>query len=406
MSGIFSGVSNNAQEQLSKYKTAAENFFVDYITEKTNDTVCGWADGFETISKKYKFIIFDDVSSVLSSEQFRKAFYDNMIINPNTRPFIIIIAEIADDLTGLADEYSELYLDYLSIPEVMKIYPTLSKVDILGLCAVSGGIPKVMKEYDNQKCFEDNLRNMLIPSFAFCNFMQELLSRYFRKPESYHFILYALANGNHSVSEIGKFTGFAYNKCDNYLSALISCGIVKAEKALSKRKAEKTVYVLANNYFRLWYLYVYRNQTEMTLGNEVLINDIISNIVEKEIHEFHLQKAFMLANERIRDMWSSFRISGKMAYSPKIIQKDDFSYTFDAVVRKAGKAIFIKIFADPLENLKKAELEKIRRAVTIVNKYYDSHIFVFSKRRFGDYAVEEAAGDDALSLVEVERLKF
>jgi len=56
--------------------------------------------------------------------------------------------------------------------------------------------------------------------------------QYFRKPENYHYILSAIANGKYSVSEIGKYTGFAYNKCDNYLAGLIDCGIVKAEKVI------------------------------------------------------------------------------------------------------------------------------------------------------------------------------
>jgi len=36
----------------------------------------------------------------------------------------------------------------------------------------------------------------------------------------------------------------------------------------------------------------------------------------------------------------------------------------------------------------------------------DSHILIFSKRRFSDHAVAEAAKDEAISLVEVDRLKY
>ena len=82
----------------------------------------------------------------------------------------------------------------------------------------------------------------------------------------------------------------------------------------------------------MWYLYVYHNQTEIRLGNDELISDIVKSSVDKEIHEFHIRKAFIVANERI----------------------GNFSYTFDAIVRNDDKAIFLKVFADPLENLKKA----------------------------------------------------
>jgi hypothetical protein len=42
----------------------------------------------------------------------------------------------------------------------------------------------------------------------------------------------------------------------------------------------------------------------------------------------------------------------------------------------------------------------------LVNKYYDSHIFLFSKRRFSNYAAQQASLDEVFSFVEVERLKF
>ena len=385
----------------------AEKLFTKYVTEQTGISVTGWEDGFSVISKKYKYILFDDVSTVLSSERFRKALYYRMITNIYTRPFVVLVTQPTDHLNGLMDSYDDIWVDYFSVSEMIKLYPMLSKFDILGLCTVSGGIPKILNRYDIQKSFEENIRDILKPPSVFYNLMPELLSKYFRTPESYHYILYVIANGNQTVSEIGKFTGFAYNKCDNYLSALVKCGFVNAEKTISKRGTEKTAYRLANSYFRLWYLYVYRNRTELQLGNEEVIGNIINKIISTEIHEYHLQKAFLLVNERFhRNSWSISRISERIKHAPKTIRKGNFSYTFDAIVKNDYKAAFVKVFADPLENCKKPELEKIRMAVTIVNQYYDNHIYIFSKRRFSDYAVEQAAKDYIISLVEVDRLRF
>jgi len=238
--------------------------------------------------------------------------------------------------------------------------------------------------------------------------MPEMLSRYFRKPEGYHYIMYAIAMGNHSVSEIGKFTGFAYNKCDNYLSELVSCGFIRAGKVTSKRGAQKTSYVLKNSYFRLWHLYIYPNRTEIRLGNQELQNNIVNGIITNEIHELHLQKSFAFANKRILslDIWESFHITEKAVYSPQTITDADFAYTFDAILRNGEKAVFIKVFANPLETCRKGELVKIRKAVMFANKYYDSHILIFSKKRFSDYAVSEAANDDSISLIDIDKLQF
>ena len=149
------------------------------------------------------------------------------------------------------------------------------------------------------------------------------------------------------------------------------------------------------------------NRTAIQLGNDEFIGNIIKTIMDREIHEYHLQKAFKLVNERVYcDLWSNFRTSEKITYDPKAIKKGSFSYIFDAIVKNEYKAAFVQVFAGPHENLKKGELEKIRRAVMIANKYYDNHIYIFSKRRFSDYAVAEAAKDYSIHLVEVDRLRF
>ena len=93
-------------------------------------------------------------------------------------------------------------------------------------------------------------------------------------------------------------------------------------------------------------------------------------------------------------------------YDPKIIRAGDFSYKFDAIVEGGGKTLFVKIFENPTENCGRAELDNIQKAVMLVNTYYDSKVYLFSKRRFSDCAVSEAAKDETLSLVEMERLKF
>jgi len=385
----------------------AERLFAERVADKTDIVVSGWTDAIQALSAKYRVILFDDVASISSYKRFHKAFYDNMMTDIKTRPFVVLIAQPNDDVTGLADAYARTDLSYFSIPEVMKLYPALSKHDILGLCTISGGIPAIMHEYDSQFNVEDNLRKLLEPDSAFVRLMPELLARYFRKPDNYHRILHAIANGSHSVSDIGKYTDFAYNKCDNYLAGLVSCGFVAAKKVESKRGAKKTAYMLTNNYFLMWYKYIFTNHTEVQLGNRGLAETIIQSIVDHEVHAFHLQKAFALANSRIRSisMWSSFGISGEIIYAPETVSDRKFRYTFDAICRNDDRAVFIKIFEDPMENCGRDELEKIRRAVTLVNAYYDSHVYIFSKRRFSDYAVAEAANDQTISLVEVDRLR-
>jgi len=388
-------------------ESLAEELFAERVSAQIGVAVSGWEDSFRAISSKFKIILLDDLAALVTYKRFHKVFYDNMITDIRTRPFVVLIAQPTDNLDELADRYVPAGLDYFSIPEVMKLRPSLSRYEALGLSAISGGIPKIMRDYDCGISFEENLRKMINPSGAFVRFMPELLATYFRRPENYHRILDAIANGNHSVSEVGKFTGFAYNKCDNYLAGLIACGVVEAEKVKSKRGAEKTAYRLKNHYFGLWYKYIFTKQADIQLGGLEYIDAIVRSIIDNETHAFHLQKAFAHANKHMRwKLWSSFEITEELLYAPKKIVKGKFQYTFDAIVQHKGKAVFVKVFKDPAENCKKAEIEKIRKAISLVNTYYDSYVYIFTKRRFSDYAVAEAAKDRVIKLIEVERLKF
>ena len=199
----------------------------------------------------------------------------------------------------------------------------------------------------------------------------------------------------------------ACNGCDNYLSALVDYGFVSAEKEKTKKGIVKTFFRLTNNYFKLWYRYVYENQSALRVGDEKLVDSIVQNIINKEIHAFHLEKAFALANNKNRwQMWNSFRISEPIKYSPETVRQGQFSYTFDAIVRKGGKAVFIKVFEGATNNCRPNELIKIRKAVELVNMYYDCYVLIFSKRRFCDEAVHAASKDYVIKLVEIERLKF
>ena len=105
-------------------------------------------------------------------------------------------------------------------------------------------------------------------------------------------------------------------------------------------------------------------------------------------------------------LWMSFRNTKGVIYAPKTIKDGRFQYTFDAVVRHKHKAIFVKVFKNHLENCARAELDRLLRAVSLINEYEDSHIYLFTKRRFSDYAVSKAAKDDMLNLIEVDRLKY
>jgi AAA+ ATPase superfamily predicted ATPase len=377
------------------------------FAEKAGGGASGWVEAIMAVARDYKYVLLDDIASLATYKRFKEAFYQNMMTNIHTRPFVVLITQPIEDVTGLADNYKETHLNYFSIPEVIKLYPKLPKVDILGLCAISGGIPTVFREYDRELSFENNLRKLLKPDSAFINLLPELLLKHFRKTENYHHLLCAIAHGNHRVGKIGKFTGFTLNKCDRYLAELVAHGFVKANKLIFKNGRGSTAYRITNNYFLLWHKYVFQNRSGIQLEDEELTNRIVKSIIDIEIHEFHLKKSFLLMNARFkRDLWMNFRNMKKVVYSPQTLSDYGTMLTFDAVARNKQKMLFVKVFKDPLESCATSKLNELRQAVSLVNEYEDSYVYIFTKRRFSDYAVSRAARDNVLKLVEVDRLKY
>jgi uncharacterized protein (DUF111 family) len=103
--------------------------------------------------------------------------------------------------------------------------------------------------------------------------------------------------------------------------------------------------------------------------------------------------------------WPVYRISDKITYAPQTVKQGGFSYTFDVIHRNGEKAVFVKVFADPHENCKPDEFARIQKAVMLANKYYESHVFIFAKRKFYEPAVRQAATDQSVSFVEVGKLR-
>ena len=69
-------------------------------------------EAFAALSKKYKYIIFDDLASVSSHKRFKSSFYENMYRDFSSRPLVFLIAQSTDDLTELADSFDKIGVSY------------------------------------------------------------------------------------------------------------------------------------------------------------------------------------------------------------------------------------------------------------------------------------------------------
>ncbi|MEA5011797.1 MAG: hypothetical protein VB100_08775 [Angelakisella sp.] len=212
-------------------------------------------EGFNQLAKTYKIFIFDDIDDIVKEKDFAEAF-QHYLDDPNrNRMFMILIHTTGKILSPLTIPYRSVETKYQSIAEIKKAHPKRTGTEVVELFTLSGGVSEIINEFQDDFTIDDNLKKLISNKSDFTTFAWEVLSFHYRRPETYAFILHALALGNNRISEVGKFTGYPYNKCDKYIKSLIEIGLVKAVS-----NENKAAYEIPNPYFKICFQYIFPNQ--------------------------------------------------------------------------------------------------------------------------------------------------
>ena len=83
-----------------------------------------------------------------------------------------------------------------------------------------------------------------------------LLKQELREPAIYNAIIKAIAEGASRMNDIKMKVGEENSVVSKYLKTLIDLGIAKKETPITEKLGKKTIYLLADNFFRFWYRFV------------------------------------------------------------------------------------------------------------------------------------------------------
>ena len=311
-----------------------------------------------------------------------------------------ILDEFTDVLFGIRVE-----LKYKTLSDYFKAFPNHSRKEILHLFALTGGIPSVVKELNDNKTFEENLRLLLRYDSAFSATLPKWLGKYFRSPESYYPIIKCIADGHHRLSEIAKIIGFPNNKCGKYLDALIKYHFVVTEKAKGKNQS---TYHLANSYFISWGRYIYGKRAMQISNPDMFFQYVVGDMSEAvSMPAFYSAcKKFMDEAPRnfVAECYQENIIGTKKSVSTKL--RNGRVVIFDYCI-KTYDELFVYIFPHTIDTrYTKDDIEDIYRALKRRRAYYNTHIIIFSIERFSDWCVHESKMNDMLHEVTLERLKY
>lgn len=190
-----------------------------------------------------------------------------------------------------------------SYDEVAKWFPSYTPDESAMVYAVLGGVPMYLEKFSEKKSVPQNiLESVMSTDAVLFEEPSNLLKQELRDPRMYNAIVSAVAGGRTKLSEISSAVGMETGSVTKYIDNLISLGIVRKECPVLSKSSKRTVYQIADNFFRFWYRFVPLNTAAIISGN---MPKIFDEAVMVRMNEFmglafeEICKDFVLRSDRI-----------------------------------------------------------------------------------------------------------
>ena len=190
-------------------------------------------------------------------------------------------------------------LDY---KESAVFHPDLSTEDNALIYGITGGVP----HYINKLGVKESVDEALLDNFFDrSSYLYEepanLLKQELREPAIYNAIITAIAQRASRINDIALKTGQENSVVSKYLGTLIDLGIVKKETPVTEKIGKKTIYELADSFFRFWYRFVPANMSAIDSGR---IQKSYANTIKKNLPDYmgltfeHMCRDYLLYYEK------------------------------------------------------------------------------------------------------------
>lgn len=294
-------------------------------------------------------------------------------------------------------------IEPLNYKETAVFHPNLSPEDNSLIYGITGGVP----HYINKLDVRDSVDEALLDNFFDrSSYLYEepgnLLKQELREPALYNAIIKAIAEGASRVNEIKTKVGEENSVIAKYLKTLIDLGIVKKETPITEKTGKKTIYLLADNFFRFWYRFVPSNISAVDSGRiskiyqhsvKQYFPDYMGLIFEKMCQDYLLYYSENLPIElsEIGQWW------GTDSKKKKQIQIDIVGTPAE------GKDYIIGSCKYRNEKIGVDELDLLREYAAVFGKGANYHYYIFSKGGFTE-GLLQAQDRGEVRLVTLEEL--
>jgi len=277
--------------------------------------------------------------------------------------------------------------------------------------AVLGGIPMYLEKFSAKKnVYQNILDSIMRANTVLFEEPSNLLKQTLREPQTYNAIITAIANGKTKLSEISSLAGLETGSATKYINNLISLGIVKKERPLLSESGKKTIYLIADQFFRFWYRFVPQNMAAILSGN-------ISKIFDAAI-KAHLPEYMGLAFEEICKEFLLTRAQNL----PFVISQIGQWWGGNPATKKEAQIDIVALSPDKTEIIVGSckyrsettalgvltELKEYAAALggsgAFSGSYKKTYYYIFSKGAFSSPLMDAAKSDPLVRLVSLEEI--
>ena len=337
-----------------------------------------WRDFFSQIqkTKKRPVIFFDDVDDRNDKETFWEALEAFL----NGSIYVVLMCRKELDLPYASQV---LTIKAVTAQELLEEYPSLGYVNALRLTAITNGIPALLSQFDSSKGYEENLRMFFTPGSQYLRYAEDYLHREFRSPESYNTLLYGMAIGHNRISQLADFSGYPKNKCDKYLKALHSVGLIEQRQKRDDTGKIRTHYYPKGGYFKIWYRLYFPRQYffHKRLSDEDL-QQLIQAMDDCATSALFRQICFRWLKAKSYRLFSEDFLLPENPLQHDILLNGE---TLDFVQEGQSRTFYAKIWDSCTSGFPGYAFEKMEDATTRRRPFYDNEYALFSMRRVSAY---------------------
>lgn len=293
----------------SELEIKNRNRFLTSVAEFTdmnylkNSSFDNWYDIFDIIVKyrpeEKKIIVIDEFQYLVNGNPsftsiFQKVWDD--ILKDNNIMVILCGSYISMMTTQVLDYSSPLYgrrtsqmkLKPLKFTEIQYGFSDLSYRELVNLYAVTGGVPKYLEFFDNDRVFFENIESEILDKNGFL--YEEptfLLEKEVRETMTYFSIIQTIADGNHKLSKIAASLEVPVTKLSPYIKTLMNLSLVEKRIPVTEKnpsKSKKGLYYIGDNFIEFWFKFVYPYKSELEMGNiDYVLNKVKNNLIDNHV---------------------------------------------------------------------------------------------------------------------------